>query len=205
MPHTVDPSPDTVEYLEQAERLKLAGKYDEALAILEGLLIEDPENISALEEVADNELSLGHFDRAQAAAAAAVALDTESYTGYYILGFLRSHEEQWSEAIDLLRKANVLQPNCGEILRCLGWALFSGGQCAQGIVTLERSLNLDPENTLTLCDLGVSYLQSQHFIKAKTLFLRALDIEPDNLRARECMQMLARTIGASQPARQQTL
>ncbi len=199
------PSPDTLDRLERAEKLKLEGKYDEALVILEELLLEDPENVSALEEVADNELSLGHFDRAQAAASEAVALDQNSYTGYYILGFLRSQEEKWAESIVLLRKANILQPNCGEILRCLGWAIFSEGQRAQGIVTLERALNLDAENTLTLCDLGVAYLQSHHFIKAKTLFLRALDIEPGHPRARECLQALERTLKAQEPMKQQTL
>ncbi len=205
MAQTDDFPLDTLEHLEQAEKLKLEGKYNEALAILETLLLEDPANISALEEVADNELSLHHFDRAEAAASEAVALDQGSYTGFYILGFLRSHEEKWTEAIGLLRKANVLQPNCGEILRCLGWALFSEGQRAQGIVTLERALNLDPENTLTLCDLGLAYLQSRHFVKAKTLFLRSLDIEPGNLRARECLQALERMVNASQPLGQQTL
>ncbi|MDA0375924.1 MAG: tetratricopeptide repeat protein [bacterium] len=178
----------TLERLEEAEQLKLIGQNSAALLILEELLIEDPENISALEEVADNELSLEHFNRAQAAAARAIALDAESYTGHYILGFLRSVEKQWEEGIVHLKKANSIRPNNAEILRCLGWALFNSGQRAQGIVTLERALNLDSENPLTLCDLGVAYLQTRNIVKAKSLFDRALELEPESLKALECIK-----------------
>lgn len=186
------PESGTLERLERAEQLKLAGKYREALVILEQLLLEDPENISALEEIADNELSLGHFQRAEAAGKRAVSLYDGSYMGHYILGFLHSRGEDWTHAVQSLRRANTLKANNPEILRCLGWALFCGGQRAQGVVTLERALNLDSESILTICDLGVAYLQLQNFVKARSLFLRALDLEPDNPRARECLQAVDR-------------
>lgn len=181
-----------LERLEQAESLKLMGRYTEALEILEELLIEDPQNISALEEIADNELSLDNFDRAETAANRAISLDDKSYTGLYILGFIKSHHEKWDEAIILLKKSNALKSNNPEILRCLGWALFNAGQKAQGIVTLERSLNLDSENPLTLCDLGVTHLQVNNFPKAKSLFARALELDPENTRARECVEAVER-------------
>lgn len=182
-----DDGADTIERLEQAEQLKLEGKYLQAIALLEQLLLEDPENVAALEEIADNELSLLNYERAEAAANRAVALSDESYTGEYILGFLRSRDGEWSEAVDHLKTANALRPNNAEILRCLGWALFNAGDQAPGIVTLERALNLESESALTLCDLGVAYLQLRNVSKAKILFARALDIEPNNTRARECM------------------
>jgi len=183
---------DTLERLEQAEQLKMMGKHTEALFLLEELLIEDPENISALEEIADNELSLERFTRAENAAKRAISLDDGSYTGHYIMGFLLSYKKEWKQATTSLRKANVLKSNNAEILRCLGWALFNEGQHAQGVVTLERALNLDESNALTLCDLGVSYLQVRNFGKAKALFERALELDPENKRADECIQAVKR-------------
>lgn len=182
------PFSKTLERLEEAEQLKLMGRHHEALAILEQLLIEDPENISALEEIADNELSLEHYDRAQTAAERAITLDKESYTGQYIIGFLHSIAQEWDEGIMHLKKANIIRPNNAEILRCLGWGLFNSGQRAQGIVTLERALNLDDENPLTLCDLGVCYLQTRNIIKAKSLFDRALELDPDCPKTIECIK-----------------
>ncbi len=181
---------ETLERLERAEQLKLTGRYHEALEILEQLLIEDPENIAALEEVADNELSLEKYDRAEIAAKQTVTLDAESYTGHYILGFLRSVAGEWKDAVEHLRKANASKSNNAEILRCLGWALFNSGERAQGIVTLERALNLDNENSLTLCDLGVTYLQTRNFPKAKALFERALNLDPENIKAIDCIRAM---------------
>lgn len=184
--------PHVLERLEQAEQLKLGGKHEDALAILELLILEDPSNVSALEEVADNELSLERYDRAETAATQAVSLDPASYTGHYILGFVRSHQERWEEAHKRLKEANRLKPNNPEILRCLGWVLFNMQQRPQGIVTLERALNLDHDNTLTLCDLGVAYLEMRNFSKARALFLRALDLDPTNPRAKECVSAVER-------------
>ncbi len=181
-----------IDLLNQAEDLKMEGKYEEAIAVLEQVLIADPNNIEALEEIADNELSLEHYDRAANAARSAIAVDKESYTGYYILGFVASHLERWDEAVQMLRTANGLKHNNPEILRCLGWALFSSGDNVDGVVTLERALNLDASNPLTLCDLGVIYLRMNNFAKAKALFQRALDVDPGNARALDCLQMVAR-------------
>lgn len=185
-------STDIIERLERAEQLKIAGAHQEALMLLENLLIEDPENVPALEEIADNELSLEHYDRAAVAAKQAIELDDHSYTGHYILGFLSSQKEDWKSAVEHFQKANKMKSNNAEILRCLGWSLFNAGQRAQGIVTLERSLNLDGDNSLCMCDLGVAYLQTHHTIKAKSLFQRALELDPDNQRVRECVQAVER-------------
>lgn len=182
----------TLELLERAEQLKLEGLYIEALMILEDLVLEDPSNVAALEEIADNELSLNRFARAEVAASQAVLLDPASYTGHYILGFLRSREGSWPEALGHLKEANRLKANNPEILRCLGWALLRSDLKPQGVVTLERSLNLDSENPLTLCDLGIAYVELRNFPKARALLLRTLDLEPDNMRARECLVAIER-------------
>ena len=182
----------TVTVLEEAERLKLSCQHEESIALLEGLLSRDPGNVAALEELADNELSLERYDRSVAAAKQAVALDPESYMGHYILGFALSLKEEWENSAEELTEANRIRPNNPEILRSLGWVLFKKGDKVRGIVTLERSLNLDSDNTLCLCDLGVCYLEAQNFQKAQALLTRALDLDPSNERARECSEMVSR-------------
>jgi len=184
-----------VQVLEEAERLKLNCQHEESITLLEDLLSKDPANVAALEELADNELSLEQYDRAVVAAKQAVALDAESYMGHYILGFASSLKEEWEKAHESLSIANRIRPSNPEILRCLGWVLFNMEKKVQGIVTLERALNLDPDNTLSLCDLGVCYLHTKNYKKAHLLFERALDIEPENERARECVEAVVRMKG----------
>lgn len=185
-------SDQTVTVLEEAERLKLNCCHEEAITMLEDLLSSDPANVAALEEIADNYLSLEKYEQAVNAAKQAVALDQESYMGHYILGFAASLKEDWELACKELKLANNINPNNSEILRCLGWALFHKEDRVQGIVTIERSVNIDPDNALSLCDLGVCYLQVQNFKKATTLFVKVLEMEPENERARECVDMVKR-------------
>lgn len=194
--HTYSPMPfyddQALRVLEQAERLKLHCRHEESIELLEDLLSTDPANIAALEELADNELSLERYDRAVKAAKQAVVLDDESYMGHYVLGYVASLQEEWESAQEHLRKANDIRQNNSEILRCLGWVLFRRGEKVQGIVTLERSLNLDPENTLSLCDLGVCYMEAKNLKKAHAIFDRALELDPMNIRARECLEAVER-------------
>lgn len=178
--------------LEKAEQLKFLGEHEEALKILEQLLLEDPGSTAVLEEIADNELSMERYDRAEAAARQAVALKPGSERGHYTLGFVASHREEWERAVNELSQANTLHPHNPEVLRCLGWVLFHQGQRLQGIVTLERALNLDGDNTMTLCDLGVAYLEVKNFSKAKALFHRVLALDPTDERAQECVEVVER-------------
>jgi tetratricopeptide (TPR) repeat protein len=183
---------DTEHILSESEQLKFDGKFEEAIALLESLVIRDPRNVTALEEIADNELSLGHYDRAARAANQALEIDARSITAHYILGFIASHEQRWPASVELLKAANGLDQNNPEILRCLGWALFNAGKTTEGIVTMERALNLEEDNPLTLCDLGVARLKNGDSEKAQALLRRALDIDPDNARVKECLEMVER-------------
>ena len=144
MPMSSSQYDQTMSVLEEAERLKISCKHKEAIVLLEELLSSDPGNVAALEELADNELSLERYDRAVVAAKQAIALDAKSYMGHYILGVIASLNEDWSTSHDELQLANSIRPNNPEILRCLGWVLYNSERRVQGVVTLERSLNLDP-------------------------------------------------------------
>lgn len=145
-----------------------------------------------MEEVADNELSLGRHERALRAAKEVLALDPQSCNAHYIIGFIASHQERWLDSITSLSSANHIEPNEPEILRCLGWSLFSSGDMVEGLVTLERALNLESDNPLTLCDLGVVHLRLKNYPKALALLERAQELDPENERVIECLQMARR-------------
>ncbi len=187
------PSDESIEQiLAEAEQLKIDGEYEQALGVLEDLLAIDPDNVTALEELADNELSLGRYERAERASKQVLVLHPDSYTAHYILGFILSHREEWSASVEELKIANRLEQNNPEILRCLGWSLFGAGKNVEGMVTLERALNLEENNPLILCDLGVVYLKLGHHLKAQALLKRALDLDPQNVRVKECLETAKR-------------
>ncbi len=187
MPQDDSKYPDHVlSALEQIEALKLKGDHTQSIAEALKLLCADPDCVAALEELADNYVSLDEFKKAERACTRALTLNQKSYTAYYILGFIASQAQQWGEAVEQLKKSNELHPNNAEILRCLGWALFNHGKRTQGVVILERALNLDPGSSLTLCDLGICYLQVKNFEKSIELLKKAMEIDPENKRIQEC-------------------
>lgn len=174
------------EALDRIEQLKLSGEHKQSIEAAEKLLCDDPNCVAALEEIADNYVSLDQFDKAEKACEHALKLNKDSYTAKYIRGFIHSQKQEWDNAIGYLKSSNELHSNNPEILRCLGWAMFNNKKRTQGVVILERSLNLDPENSLTLCDLGICYLQTKNFDKSVELLRRAMEIDPGNKRIQEC-------------------
>ncbi|OGJ56864.1 hypothetical protein A3H22_02605 [Candidatus Peribacteria bacterium RIFCSPLOWO2_12_FULL_55_15] len=179
------PSSLFLERLSRARILKEKCEYVQAVLLLEDMLIEDPGSAAVLEEIAENEWCMGHVRRALLAARRTVMLHAESAIGNFILGLVSIHKGEFGRAVEFLQHANRSQPDTPDILRSLGWALFHHGETVQGVVTLERALNLEDFNTHTLCDLGEVYLTLRCIPKARSLFLRALDIDPGNSRARD--------------------
>lgn len=174
--------------LNHIEELKLNGRHQESINEAEKLLFDNPDCVEALEEIADNYVSLDEHEKAEKACHRALKLNKDSYTAKYILGFIRSQKQEWKEATNYLKSSNSLHPNNPEILRCLGWAMFNGNKRTQGIVVLERSLNIDPDNPLTLCDLGICYMQVKNFDKSIQLLKRAMQLDPNNRRVKDCFE-----------------
>ena len=174
--------------LEKAEEFKVKGKHRDAINLCEKILLNDLNFTDAFEEIGDNYLSLREYEKAKIALQRAILLNPYSANANYLLGFTYSSTGEWKKSIEYLEKADQIQNNHPEILRCLGWSIFHFGQRKRGIIILERSLNLAPRDILILCDLGVCYLNDCNFDRAINLFEKALDIEPDNQKARECLE-----------------
>lgn len=179
------------EALNSIEELKLSGEYKKSILEAEKLLFDDPNCVEALEEIADNYVSLDSYDKAEKACRHALKLNERSYTAKYILGFIHSQKQDWPKAIGYLKSSNTLHSNNPEILRCLGWALFNSNKRTQGVVILERSLNLNPDNALTLCDLGICYMQLKKFDKSIELLKKAMQLDPNNKRIKDCFAAAA--------------
>lgn len=174
--------------LARSEDYKINGDFEKALEIAQKVLQKDPGCVDAAEEVADNFLSLEMHEEALKAAQFAYTLDKKSYIANYVTGFLLLTDGQEDLALGYLQVANEVEPNNPEILRCLGWTLFHLEQPISGVATLERALNLRQDDALILCDLGVCLLQQGNFTKTTHLFEKALSLDPENERAKGCLE-----------------
>ncbi len=173
--------------LEEADRKKMQGQHNDAIKICEKILHSDLTCIEAYEEIGDNYLSMRQYEKAKKALQRCLQLSPRSANGNYLLGFVFSALGSWKKSIEFLERSDDIQPNHPEILRCMGWSIFHEGQKKRGIIILERALNLSKDDPLILSDLGICHLNDKNFERASMLFKKLLDIEPNNEKARECL------------------
>ena len=175
--------------LVQAEELKMQNKHREAIEICQQILLCDLTVVEAYEEIGDNYISLKAFTKAQKALEKALKVNKRSANANYLYGFVWSALHEWEKAIKYLELANDYQPNHPEVLRCLGWAYFCSGLRKKGLAILERSLVLAPQDSYILCDLGICHLNDRNFERAMNLFSKTLEVDPENVKARECLKI----------------
>jgi tetratricopeptide (TPR) repeat protein len=174
--------------LKQADGLKLAGQHGEAIALSNKMLLMDLEYVEAYEEIGDNYLSLREYDKAMKALKYALRIRPKSPNALYLLGFLYSSTGEFERSVETLELANRVQPHHPEILRCLGWSIFHSGDRKRGLVILERAKAMAPKDTLIMCDLAVCYLNDRQFEATIKLLEEALRLEPNNEKAKDCLE-----------------
>lgn len=175
--------------LVQAEEFKMQNKHREAIEICQQILLMDLNVVEAYEELGDNYISLKAYSKAKKALEKALKVDKRSANANYLYGFVFSALHEWDKAIKYLEKANEYQANHPEVLRCLGWAYFCSGLRKKGLAILERALALAPYDSYVLCDLGICHLNDRSFERAMELFARTLEVDPENVKARECLKI----------------
>jgi len=178
------------ELLKQATELKVSGNSAKAISVLHSVLMNDHNCVQAYEELGDNYISLRQLDKAEKALDHALKLDLKASNARYLRGFLYSLQEKWSKSVEELELANEVAPNHPEILRCLGWSLYNEDRGQRGLAILERSESLKPSDPNILCDLGVCYMNSADFTRARGAFQKVVDMNPLSAQARECMNFL---------------
>lgn len=180
--------PQVLDFLDQAEEAKAKQDFENAIRFSEKAYARDLDCIEALEEIADNYISLEEYGKAQKAVTHALTLNKESANANFLMGFIHIKYSQYEEAITFLNKADSMISNHPEILRNLGWAYYNSKQHARGMLLLERALNIAPDDTYIMCDLGICYINEKNFEKAISLFEQALIVDPENEKFVECIK-----------------
>lgn len=183
--------PDHIlEMLEESENKKLEWKFKEALEIAQKILVENAECIPALEEVADNFLSLNEINKSEKTVKYILSICDKSYTANYIFWFILSKKLEFSNSVTYLENANKLKPNNAEILRCLWWSYFMAWDKSKWILILERALNLFPNDIMIMCDLIMCYIELMKLEQAVDLIIKAKKINPNESRLWDAISLL---------------
>jgi tetratricopeptide (TPR) repeat protein len=168
------------------------GDYDKAIEIYKYILIRYSDNEIAVEYanayLGDIYLTLRQLDSAENHIKKAISYKPENPAYHYLLGFTYSIKCQWDKAIGEFEAALGKEPNNGEYLRGLGWAIYSNGDKMRGLACLHKAIELAPTNVNILTDMAAAYLTMANISKAKELAERAVKIEPQNALAQQILK-----------------
>jgi len=126
----------------------------------------------------------GYFAEAEVFYRQAVRDDPQSADALYALGSACLRLQKDEEARDDFQRALQLHAGYpGTIPNCwnnLGLLAARQGNTSTAIQYFQRALQIDPEHSIALLNLGNAYRQSKHWSQAQQALVRALAIAPDD-------------------------
>jgi len=98
-----------------------------------------------------------------------------NYLGYSLL----EHNIKLDEALKMIERAVLAQPNDGYITDSLGWALFRLGRYADAMKYMQRAAELTPVDPIVTDHLGDALWAVGRKLEARFQWRRALSYEPE--------------------------
>jgi TolB-like protein/Tfp pilus assembly protein PilF len=124
------------------------------------------------------------LSRAEAALDAAARLRPDAGETHLARALLRYHGYlDYNGARAELESARRSLPNEAPVYELLGYVARRQGKFEESLHYLERALELDPRNFLTLTQTALSYGHMRRYEDVATILDRALSIYPDNVEA----------------------
>lgn len=158
-------------------------RYDEALALLDGPVLNTPASLALIEvrflRGAALE-SLGRLPEAEAELWAALQTQPDNPTVLNYLGYMWVDKEmRIAEGAEMIARAHAAQPDNGNIQDSLGWAQYRQGNYAAAVETLEEAVGKEPANAEINDHLGDAYWRVGRRREAGFQWARVLTLDPD--------------------------
>ncbi len=98
-----------------------------------------------------------------------------NYLGYSYLEL----QQNYDEALDLIKRAVAAQPDSGYIVDSLGWAYYRMGRYEEAVEPLEKAAALMATDPIVNDHLGDAYWQVGRKLEAQFQWKRALSFDPE--------------------------
>jgi len=165
-----------------ADVLQEGGDKRGAIVVLETALKRDPTDTMlqfGLAAAYDRNAQIAEAERTFRAL---IAKEPENADALNYLGYmLAEHGQKLDEAVELVKRALVLEPENPSYLDSLGWAYFKRGALDNARDPLEKAAAARPENSVIQEHLGDLYFQTKRYRDALAAFDRALAGDKDGV------------------------
>jgi len=173
-----------------------AGEKASAIASCERALALNPGLLQAQQSLSRLLLDAEQFEQAEASYRREIALTPQNFGPHHMLGVVLVRMARYAEAIELFKRAISLNPNSSASYSSLGGAYMclddtSEENLALAQANFEKAAELEPKNSEALYALGFSHCwRGARSDRALASFDRAIEADPDNVKARWARVML---------------
>ena len=160
-----------------------------AIASCRRALSLNPEFIAAQQSLSRLLLDTEQFEQAEISYRREIALTPVHFGPYHMLGVVLHRMARHAEAIELFKRAIALNPNSSASYSSLGAAYIDLDDTSEDSLALaqanfERAVALEPGSSESHYTLGVNYWRRAQPDRALASFDRAIEANPDNVKAR---------------------
>jgi tetratricopeptide (TPR) repeat protein len=131
----------------EAERLAAKGAYEEALKRFQAIAAANPDDIQARLWIGRLHLRMKQPRRAAAVFESIVATDERNVEALSGLGVALVDAGQWTEAADILDRAEAIAPDRLDVLAAQGRRHAASGRATLALAYYGKALAVDPSNT----------------------------------------------------------
>jgi len=170
---------DSQSYLILGVILKKQKKNDESREAFEKALKLTPENVVAIDQLADLDLEARAFSAVHQRADALLQKDPKSAPAYFIHGRSYVIEKNFAAAEAALRKAIELDPNLAAAYNLLVAIYVEANKLPEALKELETVLGKNPRYAPALLTSGIIYERMGDFAKARDNYEKVLALNPN--------------------------
>jgi len=131
--------------MQEATKLQIDDKHDEARQLVKNVLREDPDNINALYLMGSICMAQDLYNDAEAFLRKAVGLAPDFAVAWSVLSVSLKEQGNFEEAIEALEKALSLEPKNAEGHSTLGSLLLAWGKEERALASFETALTIKPD------------------------------------------------------------
>jgi tetratricopeptide (TPR) repeat protein len=169
--------------LHEAVAAYRAGKLDEAEALCDRTLEQQPDHIGSLQLLAAVAANKAAPRRGIELMEKAIALRPDSVDSHIELARLLRLENRDSDAIAALKKAIDIEPRSAGAHNDLGLIYLAEGDVAKAVDCYDRAIAIDPNLAIAHFNRGIALEQQGNYAEAIKSFRRVVGIDPDFIEA----------------------
>jgi len=165
--------------LAQATTLHQTGKLNEAHAIYQNVLSENPQHTQAMTMLGGIYIQAGQHKQGLTVIRQSLAINPKQADAYYIGGIALQALKNLDHALDFYNHAIFLKPDFADAHNNHGNTLRDLGHLTEALSSFDCAIRLNPQHLGAAYNLGNTLSDLKRFDEAVMSFSRALKINPD--------------------------